>query len=470
MANGAIRRQQPTIADILLGPGTRAPGQLLNMPPGEAAARIGALVPEISPEALPQTGPAGMDLSGLRDRPLIPDALAASAARAGEFFSPAIEAVGNLAVNVEAVARDLFGLPPEKLTPKEREVVHDQVLSDTADAAAQALDVAVVGDAGIFQPSVPPAGPNAARALGGPPTPPQMDPGAVQAIPTSAILAQFDKSKPGEAEMIPRDEMMLRVLYGLAAGAAQTPSSFWGGPTPGRVIGGAGAGGLGALLEGRGEDRARLAANEEAFQEFNRQRTELQLELEKAEAERALAREKLLYENRMLQHEADLERWKQEQKRFHYTPDGYFIEDGRTGEIDYVPVMSPRRIEAKARRAAANRSSLEEFMVGFDRKLKGEEAGALAPFHTAATLVMFYGFAPELLAKAESDALAENEDLRARAERPSIGQSGSDIETTRAMVREAAYQNLMEYFTGSLQGTMAVLRAREGTLGVEGLQ
>ncbi len=124
----------------------------------------------------------------------------------------------------------------------------------------------------------------------------------IEPIDVQSILDKYDEGQPSRPDLMDKDDVLLRILFGLAAGGAQGSRGLY--PDIGRVLASAGAGGAGALIEAKKEQTAAQRQYEKDFQHFKIVRAKIELDLKNAQANQKIAVAKIGIQERRLEQES----------------------------------------------------------------------------------------------------------------------------------------------------------------------
>jgi hypothetical protein len=345
-----------------------------------------------------------------------------------------------------------------RVTPEEREVRRGELLSNLM-ARSEVSEMARQPEeaVGLVEGAAPT---QAARGSSRPqrPSPPTFDPSAFKPIDIPGILAKYERTHPERLQEISRDELLLRVLFGLAQGAAMGSRGYLGARTSsaGPIIASAGAGGMGAVVRTKAENREILRQNEEAFQQYQKDVFALERELEQAALEQDLAREKVLYQNRVTQFNESLREWEESRDKVHFFADGYYVE-GPDGNVKYHGVPSASRLSSLVSLANASRRSKEEIMLGAQKQWAQDQVPPnLLWLHQTATDILHHGAAIEEVEAIRERLETEDEELQMLK----VGASADPAKTQKyqMVLNEKIYLELLRYYSVNKDEAAAILR------------
>lgn len=229
----------------------------------------------------------------------------------------------------------------------------------------------------------------------------------LEPIDVQDILDTYAEAEPEKPAKMDKEEVILRVLFGLAAGSARGSRGYY--PDIGRMLASAGAGGAGALIEARKEDRESQTEYERSFQKYKTNQAKIEAELRDAQFQQKAAVATLAQRERDSYFTKNIEAFKATQKTYTAVAGGY-LEISPTGgavfkRTDDTAAANSRLRELQARVLLQSFPSLGSgYSMDHQIKVLREEGTSeeLIPLHVAAGQVM-YAFADDAIKQQAKD-------------------------------------------------------------------
>jgi hypothetical protein len=278
--------------------------------------------------------------------------------------------------------------------------------------------------------------------------------------------------EPAKPDLLDKDDMLMRVLFGLAAGIAEGSSGYRVGFDPGiigRTIAAGGAGAIQGVIQTEEQNRQAMADYETAYQEFKNDQAKIFTELSQYQNEQQILMDRIMAEDRHKNEEISLRWYEATRPTVQIGPGGYWTisSEGQAlfTETDAAYKARFKQLASLYVDVRALGGSLEQSRRGAnDELLRSGLAPEMVPYYDVAYHVMHTGTDEGLLDRVREDVLERNQNLAIAL------RSGTNIDEVQYLVNEGIHRGLVGFYLTHPEEFEEAKRALDRTGLTEGSQ